>query len=181
MDSKEVIDTANLSNQKLTGSVTLKKFNETNKPLPGAQFTIERFDESSNSWKYISYNNSTNQWMDWISGDHYTQETILENNTAITIFKELAIGRYRFTEVTSPTGYETLLLPFEGTIPTLDNNSDPIYDITFEIHDNQAIQMPASGREDFMSKMMLLIGIFIILLSFGGGALRYLSKHKHTT
>lgn len=181
VDSKEVIDTANLSNQKLTGSVTLKKFNETNKPLPGAQFTIERFDESSNSWKYISYNNSTNQWMDWISGDHYTQETILENNTAITIFKELAIGRYRFTEVTSPTGYETLLLPFEGTIPTLDNNSDPIYDITFEIHDNQAIQMPASGREDFMSKMMLLIGIFIILLSFGGGALRYLSKHKHTT
>lgn len=180
VNGKDVIDTASLSNQKLTGSITLKKFTDDTNPLPGAKFTIERFDELSGSWQYISYDNAENQWSDWTDGDHYTQATILENNTAITVFKHLPIGSYRLTEIFAPAGYETLVMPFEGTIPTLDDNNEAVYDITFEIHDNRAIQMPVSGSKDLAARMILLIGFFIVLLSVTGGVSIYLNKHKHT-
>ncbi|WP_195270490.1 SpaA isopeptide-forming pilin-related protein [Eubacterium sp. 1001713B170207_170306_E7] len=175
---REVIKTASLANQKAAGSVTLKKFNESGNPLPGAAFTIERYDETDSSWKHISYDSGTGQWQDWVSGDYYTQETLLENNIASTVFKQLPVGRYRFKEISAPSGYETLVEPFEGDIPTLDENNNPVYDITFEIRDNQAIQMPVSGDNDNTRMIMLMIGALIALLSVGGGVFKLWNKHK---
>lgn len=178
INGKEVIQTASLANQKAEGSVTLKKYDANDNPLSGAAFTIERYDEADHSWKHITYDLGTGQWLDWVSGDFYTQETILENNTAATVFKDLPLGRYRFKEVSPPTGYETLIEPFEGTIPTLDENNTAVYDITFEIRDNQALQMPAAGNIDHTRMAMFIIGALIALFAAGGGALKYRKKHR---
>ncbi|MFV0529372.1 MAG: SpaA isopeptide-forming pilin-related protein [Lachnospiraceae bacterium] len=166
--SYTVIDTAALANKSVAGSVTIKKYGESNEPVAGAEFTIERYNTANSTWVYILYDDTEDAWEDWVSGEYYTQTTVTAGGVASTVFAGLPIGKYRFTEVAAPEGYELLKAPFEGVIPTIGQDDVPVYDITFEVRDNLALQLPAAGGTGSIMRVLPALGGGLLFVGIAG-------------
>lgn len=154
-----------LGNRPNVGSITVKKYDENDDALAGAGFSIKRKDEVTNTWIAIKYDASTKTWSDITDGSEYKQDTVMDGAEAITVFENLTLGEYQISEVSSPDGYSTLLEPFIGTIPTNDENGNPVYDIVFEVRNNKALSMPTTGSI-MTPNMIVLVGALLIALGF---------------
>lgn len=158
-----VIDTASLENLSSVGSITVVKFGADDEPLEGATFAIERYDSETDTWSYISYDPVTETWTSTATLE-YTQTTVIAGGEtdALTVFENLPLGTYRVTEVDVPNGYATLLEPFEGTIPTANEQGVLQYDLTFTVYNDAAFQLPAAGSP-ISSLLLFFAGLVLVL------------------
>lgn len=149
-------------------TITINKVDGNNKPLDGAEFSLEKKD-SSNKWEVISTSTKTN-----------------ENGTLK--FSDLEDGEYRITETKSPAGHSLLANSIDVTLPmTLDSTQEGLekgtgitkedgkvyyYDLTYTIKNNKLFNMPASGGR-FKAT---LIGIAVMIMAAGCYILRHRRK-----
>lgn len=149
-------------------TITINKVDGNNKPLDGAEFSLEKKD-SSNKWEVISTSTKTN-----------------ENGTLK--FSDLEDGEYRITETKSPAGHSLLANSIDVTLPmtlnstqkglekgtgiTKENGKVYYYDLTYTIKNNKLFNMPASGGR-FKAT---LIGIAVMIMAAGCYILRHRRK-----
>lgn len=91
-----------------TYKVVINKVDEDKKPLPGAVFTLEKFEASQEGT--VEYPKNSGVKGEWVAKE--TVET--EPDTTFT-FKGLDDGYYRLTENTAPDGYNKIA-PIEFTV-----------------------------------------------------------------
>ena len=149
-----------VTNAKLEGSITIKKRNADEKPLSGAEFQLEVYDEASSTWKPSGIVNQT---------------TGTDGNAK---FEHLVPGKYRLTEVKAPAGYNLLNSSREITIPYELNVADVTepstgytevvgdkiyyYDVTLTFYNSLPFDVPSTGGTGGMAGvtagMALMLG-----------------------
>ena len=187
----------------VSASITIEKYGDKSgdTALAGAKFTIERWDGSgTGQWIYIEYNSGTETWLDTASENSpYTQTTA--GTEGSTTFAGLPLGKYRITEVASPTGYTVLREPIITEVPYTIDDTDPNYDtvtgsktpdrtvtghsvttayyynMTYIVKDTAIINVPAAGG-GVTPVMLLFAGLGIALLASAG--YRRFSKRRQT-
>lgn len=166
-DKPEKVYKCIVTNTRLN-TITINKVDGNNKPLDGAEFSLEKKD-SSNKWEVISTSTKTN-----------------ENGTLK--FSDLEDGEYRITETKSPAGHSLLANSIDVTLPmtlnstqkglekgtgiTKENGKVYYYDLTYTIKNNKLFNMPASGGR-FKAT---LIGIAVMIMAAGCYILRHRRK-----
>lgn len=102
-----------------TYKVVVNKVDENEEPLAGAEFTLEKYDAETETWKAIS-------------------KVETESETVFT-FEGLDDGNYRLTETKTPDGYNTIE-PIEFTVTAE-------HDITWETEDRTDLLTYLTGTE----------------------------------
>lgn len=163
-DKKEKAYKCIVTNTRLN-TITINKVDGNDKPLDGAEFSLEKKD-SSNNWEVISTKTS-------------------ENGTLK--FSDLENGEYRITETKSPAGHSLLANSIDVTLPMTLNSTQKglekgtgitkedgvyYYDLTYTIKNNKLFNMPASGGR-FKAT---LIGIAVMIMAAGCYILRHRRK-----
>lgn len=129
-----------VEDEKLEGSITVKKLDRNEKPLQGAGFQLEVFN--GGSWSTVVRNKETDA-------------------DGIVKFEHLEPGRYRLTEIKAPQGFNLLNSSREITIPYEMNVADVtetptgytetkgdkiyFYDITLTFYNSLPFNVPVTG------------------------------------
>ena len=148
-----------VTNEKVEGSITVKKLDGNETPLEGAEFQLEAYDEATSTWTTGIANQTTGA-------------------DGIAKFDHLVPGKYRLTEVKAPAGYNLLNSSREITIPYELNVADVTepstgytevvgdkiyyYDVTLTFYNSLPFDVPSTGGTGGMAGvtagMALMLG-----------------------
>ena len=139
-DDSSKINWNDVQDEKLEGSITIKKLDRDERPLQGAGFQLEVYN--SGSWSTVVRNKETDA-------------------DGIVKFEHLEPGRYRLTEIKAPQGFNLLNSSREITIPYEMNVADVtetptgytetkgdkiyFYDITLTFYNSLPFNVPVTG------------------------------------
>ena len=139
-DDSSKINWNDVQDEKLEGSITVKKLDRDERPLQGAGFQLEVYN--SGSWSMVVAN----------------KETDADGSVK---FEHLEPGRYRLTEIKAPQGFNLLnssreiMIPYEMKVadvtetPTgyTETKGDKIYfyDITLTFYNSLPFNVPVTG------------------------------------
>lgn len=167
-------DNAQIVNEEITGSITIEKQKGDGTPLEGAEFKIEKKNDSGD--------------YEQIGGPIKTKKTTKtdENGQSVpvatAVFDELEQGEYRITETKAPSGYSLLVntitvnIPEEGakqenrTNKKIYNYNGKTYyfNVTETVKNNKLFDMPEAGG----GFRATLIGIAVMLIAGGWYTIR---------
>lgn len=147
------------------GSITVKKTTDDNKTPEGVTYKLERRtsaeDASEETWETVKFAKSTvagdknkNVWV--ASTATGTVETVATGSNGQFKLAELKPGTYRITEVSTVAGKSLLAEPIKVTLPYqsdsatetpsyIENKHKYFLDVTYEIRNDQVLEMPAAG------------------------------------
>lgn len=139
-DDSSKINWNDVQDEKLEGSITIKKLDRDERPLQGAGFQLEVYN--GGSWSTVEENKETDA-------------------DGIVKFEHLELGRYRLTEIKAPQGFNLLNSSREITIPYEMNVADVtetptgytetkgdkiyFYDITLTFYNSLPFNVPVTG------------------------------------
>lgn len=158
-------DNAQIVNEEITGSITIEKQKGDGTPLEGAEFKIEKKNDSGD-YEQIGPIKTTK-----------TDENGQSVPVATAVFDNLEQGEYRITETKAPSGYSLLVntitvnIPEEGakqensTNKKIYNYNGKTYyfNVTETVKNNKLFDMPEAGG----GFRATIIGIAVMLIAGG--------------
>lgn len=167
-------DNAQIVNEEITGSITIEKQKGDGTPLEGAEFKIEKKNDSG-EYEQIGDPIETKKTTK-------TDENGQSVSVATAVFDDLEQGEYRITETRAPSGYSLLVntitvnIPEEGakqensTNKKIYNYNGKTYyfNVTETVKNNKLFDMPEAGG----GFCATLIGIAVMLIAGGWYTIR---------
>lgn len=173
---EQISDTGNaqIVNEEITGSITIEKQKGDGTPLEGAEFKIEKKNDSGD-YEQIGDPIETKK-------PTKTDENGQSVSVATAVFDKLEQGEYRITETRAPSGYSLLVntitvsIPEEGakqensTNKKIYNYNGKTYyfNVTETVKNNKLFDMPEAGG----GFRATLIGIAVMLIAGGWYTIR---------
>lgn len=140
--------------------IVIEKKGEDGKPLKGAEFKIEKYNEASKTWETVK---------------ELTNKTT--GDDGVVAFEELHAGTYRITEVKTANNYVLLSKPIELTMPYTYKAGDIVngeevktdgitYKVKLIVKNQQALNMPKSGQSGIAGGVT--VGVMLVIIAIAG-------------
>ena len=140
--------------------IVIEKKGEDGKPLKGAEFKIEKYNEASKTWETVK---------------ELTNKTT--GDDGVVAFEKLHAGTYRITEVKTANNYVLLSKPIELTMPYTYKAGDIVngeevktdgitYKVKLIVKNQQALNMPKSGQSGIAGGVT--VGVMLVIIAIAG-------------